>query len=236
MHPAEPFSRFQDESLVLMRASIYLLNVHLEVMDGEHPLSKQHNELTEALGAAYEDPHQYFMSRLFVGHVAAFEVFLQDLMSVVIAKHPMKLGATQFKLAEILEAGSTDALVLRAISETTNKLMYKKPMEYRDAIADMLSIDAAALDAPWKILVEAKARRDLGVHANWLCNDTYIRKLEEGGLVSKFKLGDSTVPETNDYLQEVVDGLYLLAGKLTNHVLEKIFKLPERVPEYRGDA
>ena len=235
MHPTDPFAKFQAESLVLMQASTYLLKIHLAVIDGEHPLSKDHEELTERLGAAYEDPHQYFMSRLFIGHIAAFEVFLQDLLSIVISKHPLKLGGAQFKLSEILEAKGTEELVARAISEATNKLMYKKPIEYRDAIAELLSVNPAEIETQWKVLVEAKARRDLGVHADWLCNETYMRKLEEAGMASEFQIGESTVPETSEYLQAVVDDLDTLSGVLTNHVLEKIFKLPLRVSESYGD-
>jgi hypothetical protein len=221
MHASDPFAKFQTESLVLMRASTYLLKIHLAVIDGNHPLSSIHDELTETLGSSYEDPHQYFMSRLFIGHVAAFEVFLQDLLSIVISRHPLKLGGAQFKLAEILEAGSNDVLVSRAIAEATNKLMYKKPIDYRDAIAELLSISSSAIEHHWKVLIEAKARRDLGVHADWFCNEIYIRKLEEGGMVSTFSIGQSTVPQTGDYLQDVIDGLDSLARLLTNHVLEK---------------
>lgn len=232
MNPIDPFSKFQSESTSLMRASVYLLKLQVAIMQDEgHHLSGEHRKLTERLGPAYEDPHQYFMSRLFVGHVAAFEIFLQDLLAVVISKHPMKLGATQFKLADILEAESTDALIRRAIAESANQLMYKKPMEYRDAVADILSIDVSRIDTPWKVLVEAKARRDIGVHADWVCNETYIRKLQEGGIDSTFKVGDSTVPDTEEYFQEVIDGLDVLAGRLTNHVLEHIFQMPLRVPE-----
>ena len=226
MHPAHPYIRFERASIVLMHASIYLMKVDLAVSNGPQSFSEEHDVLTETLPMPYDDPHHYFMSQLFVGHVASFEVFLQELLTVVISKNPSRVGKTEFKLSEVLEAESTEVLVARAINDFINKLMYKKPLEYRDAIADVLSIDVTAIEDAWKVLLEAKARRDLGVHADWKCNETYLRKLRECGLSTELAVGQCAVPQSGEYLQQVIYGLSSLARKLTAHVLRKIFNLP----------
>lgn len=229
-HLALSFLRFGKRHVALMMASTYLRKIQLTVMDEPTQFSEEHDALARILGPTFADPHDYLMAALFVGHIAEFETFLRGLVESVVLVYPMKLGSSQVRISDVLEAGSTETVILRAVDELINKLLYKKPLEYRDAIAELLSIDPRDIEQPWKNLIEAKARRDLGVHADWRCNEVYLRKLQEGGVASPLKLGESAVPKSGDYLQGVLDGLYSLADQLMDHVLYKVFKQTRPLP------
>ena len=86
-----------------------------------------HDALVKALRPEYESPSSYFMGRSFILLVAAFEYFLQDLLTTIILIYPKKLGHVTFKLSEIVDATVPDELVWRAIEATLNKIMYEKP-------------------------------------------------------------------------------------------------------------
>ena len=101
-----------------------------------------------------------------------------------------------------------------------NKLMYKKPYAYLDELCQVLSIESTALQERWKTFVEAKARRDLGVHAAWRCNDVFLRKLKEADVISKAKVGDLMLPRDQLYLNSTMTILNQLATEITTKVLE----------------
>lgn len=190
-------------------------------IDDKGVLEKAHLNLNESVKDVYKDPGGYFASRLFLAHIGAFELFLQELATAVILRHPKKVGSTQFKLTEILETGDPTALVRRAIEELLNKLMYKKPSEYREELSALLSLDSTLFDPEWTIFVEAKARRDLGIHADWKCNSTYLRKLAEAQIPSPLSAGESAIPVDENYFNDTADALHLLAHKLTEAVILK---------------
>ena len=223
-HPKDAHTRFHEESLTFIQASTYLMTVHIAAAKDAHLFSSEHNELAKRLAPTYADPHQYFMASLFVAHIAAFEFYLQELVTSVVLRHPKKVGGVQFKLSDVLDAEGSEPLVQRAIDELLNKLLYKKPLEYRDELADLLSIDKTIIEKDWPTFIEAKARRDLGTHADWKCNTTYLRKVAEAGLTPTFQVGESVVPEWNPYARRVSDVLYQLTNTLTSAVVEKHWK------------
>jgi len=153
--------------------------------------------------------------------VAAFEYFLQDVLTLIIKVNPKKVGQTEFKLSEILDSAGPDELVRRGIEATLNKLMYKKPLEYLSEIVSLLSISEAPLKAEWPVFVEAKARRDLGVHNGWKCNSTYLRKVTEAGLTPTFTEGEITFPPEDGYFDKVMAALPKLARLIMDGILEK---------------
>src|SRR4030043_1401636 len=125
---------------------------------------------------------EYFRSILFVDLISSTEVFFADLIRAVVAEYPHKIGRIQFELKDVLEASSPSELVLRAAEEFIHKLMYEKPEDYLEKMCNTLSIEVDQIKPYWSKYIEAKARRDLGVHNNWKCNKTYLRKVAAGPL------------------------------------------------------
>lgn len=221
MNPREALFRFDREHKALLGARIYLYRLHIEALSKNEPVARAHVDYTELLEPEYSSPHDYFLAHLFVAHLSAFELFLQSLAAFVIRKHPKKVGSSQFRLADILDANGQDDLIQRAIEERLNKLAYKKPLEYLNDLADLLSIDPKPFSDAWRVFIEAKARRDLGVHNGWICNAIYIRKLAEAGIEPKVLIGQSALPVANDYLASVPNTIWELATALTLAVVEK---------------
>lgn len=213
--------KFHGEAIAFWNARAYLISIEMEAVRGNEPVKRAHDELVASLKPVNVVPENYFKSRLFISLVASFELFLQEIMAAVIVRHPKKVGNVQFKLSEILDSEDRNELVQRAIEEMQNKLMYKKPLEYLSDVADLLSINKSIMSTSWPIFVEAKARRDLGVHNNWLCNQTYMRKLTEAKITTTFSLGDSTLPSDDQYVKSVADTLHSLAQTMTLEIIKK---------------
>jgi hypothetical protein len=220
----DAYQRLLHETLAFTAARLYLLQINVAASQGVTPIKEAHDAFVAKLQPQYETPYRYFIERSFISLVASFELFLQDIVTTIVAAYPKKIGQIGFKLAEILDAADSDELVRRGIEDTFNKLMYKKPMEYLGEITSLLSIDEAPLLLRWPIFVEAKARRDLGVHNGWRCNAIYIRKLTEVGLTPTIAQGDSAFPHDNKYLEAVEETFDDLATLIIEAVIAKYLR------------
>jgi len=163
-------------------ALIFQLEIELLAKSGDERLNAIYSQFEEATQLLGQSARSYLRSNTFFSVVSALELFLQELVQSVIAEYPKKVGITQFTLSDILDAASPDELLIKAGDLYLNKVMYKKPVEYLRDITDLLSVDRTALADVWPIFVEAKARRDVGIHNEWICNGTYVRKVQEVGI------------------------------------------------------
>lgn len=170
------------------------------------PASKNYINFAEILLNQGLSPFQYFESKMFVGLISAFELFMQDLIVAVVSFHPKKVGMVKFELNDILASQDNAELVVRAIEEILIKIMYKKPADYLEEVSQLLSIEREPLLSSWSQFVEAKARRDLGVHNNWKCNASYLRKIEKSISSKELMVGESMLP-TDSYLDSTVEGV-----------------------------
>jgi hypothetical protein len=212
---------FRAETLRFLRAqNIFLIAENL-ALTGNDKLRERINDFDELVKPEYEDGFHYLLARLFIAYISSFEVFLQEIATHVIRAHPKKVGSSQFKLEDLLNASSADELIERAIEEHMNRLMYKRPMEYLSEYCDLISIDRLSLEKLWPTFVEAKARRDLGVHANWRCNTTYLRKVKEAGVTPSGRIGDFLAPKFGKYLDEVSDAMLEMAEIIVDSVDDK---------------
>lgn len=217
----DAFQRLLDECLRFKASELYLAKVQFSACQDGGLAKEAYDQFVEHLKPNYASPQEYFVERSFIMLVASFELFLQELLQVIVTAYPKKVGQIEFKLSEIIDAGSPDELVRQAIDTTLNQLMYKKPNEYLTAVANLLSIDADALRGEWLIFAEAKARRDLAVHNGCKCNAIYLRKIKEAGLVSQYKLGERVFPPAPGYLDQVCKTLSNLANVLMDTVIAK---------------
>jgi hypothetical protein len=144
----------------------------------------------------------FFAGMLLGNLIAEVENYFVEVMKNLLLEFPKKLSATQFTLAEVLDSPAHE-LVLRAAESRLAKLMYKRPAEYVAELADILSVEATPFAAYWPAFIEAKARRDLGMHNAWQINDTYRRKVIEAGLHLPPNVGPSMVPDF-DYLRRAL--------------------------------
>jgi hypothetical protein len=164
---------------------------------------------------------EYFRSVLFVDLISSTEVYFSELIKAVVAEHPQKLGRTQFELKDIIEAGAMSDLIQRAADEYIYKLMYEKPEDYLAKICDTLSIDPEIIKPLWPSYIEAKARRDVGVHNNWICNKTYLKKLASQKSPTNAKEGINLTPKDRHYCGQVSDNILEICRKMMTAVIEK---------------
>ena len=214
--------RFHDEHIAFGVACRFASAAAKSARLGNELLAEEFADFSEKVQPRYQSPENYLIAHLFIGHISSFELFLQDLTTVVLRKFPKKIGSHTLKLSEVLEYDEIDDIVFRAAEEVLYKISYKKPLEYLKDICELLSFDSAKIETDWSIFVEAKARRDLGVHAGWICNDTYVRKLAESRLSSSLRPGDLAIPTDYAYLRNVTNSLYRMAGLLYRNTTDRL--------------
>jgi len=196
--------------LVAQDGYIIILKAIIASHNGNKEIQKSLDSLQDNLGPTGLNVEHYFLSMLFLDLVAEVELFFSQVVRSVITEYPKKVGSVTFKLSEVIDANDVEGLVSRAVDEQMNKLMYKKPLDYLQSMCELISIEKGPLIEGWKLYIEAKARRDLGVHNQWKCNPTYLRKLEEGGISTDANIGDSLFPKYEDYLKPLNHGLLSL--------------------------
>lgn len=223
-------TRIRKKCLAFGEAYIYILQsiVATTLLSNKHPEILEH-EIKKVFIAKRnlsrfldkDDVDSYYFSLLFIDLISSTEKYFQDIVKAVIVKNPEKTGKTNFKLSEILISNSKQELILRSAEQYITTLMYKRPNEYLSEFCSITSIDKNIILPYWSSYVEAKARRDLGVHNNWICNEIYIRKVQEVGLVINHKTGDDMFPTFTDYAENVSKGILKLVKIITEAVLDK---------------
>jgi hypothetical protein len=172
--------RYEQKTSAIYRAALLLLQAEASSGANEE-LREAFENLADRLEPSQLTPDNYFAGLLLVSAISETEMYFVDVLRRIVVEFPKKLGSTTFRLADILDK-SRDELVLLAAEESLNRLMYKKPSEYLADLGDLLSIDTVPLKTAWPSFVEAKARRDLGIHNAWRVNATYRRKIAEADL------------------------------------------------------
>jgi hypothetical protein len=229
-----PLSHYQREALAFLASKNYLLSAEiLSRSEPSSPFASIHNLFASKIPESYGDPATYVLSCLFVSYIASFEAFLQDTAALVLRRYPKKLGSANFTLAEVIDANDPSTLIERAIENSLDKMMYKKPLEYFPQLCQLLSIESEPLKEDWKVFVEAKARRDLGVHSAWRCNALYLSKTREAKIETAACVGDTMLPSSSEYLDTLEHKLSDLALNLTSSVAKVHW--PHIVP-FRKDA
>jgi len=214
--------KYHDEHIAFSRARSYISNAGTLARQGVAPIAQDHIEFAEKIYPRYRSPEDYLIAQLFIAHISAFELFLQEMITVIIRNYPHKIGSVQFKLSEILQTDDLEDLVFRAAEETLNKLTYRKPSEYLKEVCDIFSVDPSLIANDWLVFIEAKARRDLGVHNGWICNQTYIRKMTESQIDCTLAVGDLSIPTDFQYLQNVSAILYKISNTLYREAMDKL--------------
>lgn len=147
--------------------------------------------------------------------ISYFEHAVANVCAVIIQEYPQKAGDIKLDFKDIIECSSIEAVTKLAAEKYIAEIMYSKPIEYKRKIAKILSIDFDDLETPWNVFIEAKSRRDLAVHNNWIVNAVYLAKIKEIGIKSEHKNGESLFP-SGGYVTEVINSIIdILVGIFT---------------------
>jgi hypothetical protein len=153
-----------------MRAAGNAIDPAFENIDQEQAVKVQDRRL-----------QPYVRSQLFIALVAEIEDFLGSLLRLIILGYPKKIADKFIPIDRLVDLGVAGALE-EAIDSTVHELFYAKPQQYRNTVLRFLSGDSELVANFWPAYVELKARRDVGVHGDWRCNEIYEKKVSEVGL------------------------------------------------------
>lgn len=167
------------------------------------------------------DVSSYYRSILFVDLISSVELFFVELIKAVIKQHPNKVGGTKFELKDLLDGISVEEFIERSADGFIHRLMYEKPEDYLSKFCGVLSIEPETIKPYWSSFIEAKARRDVGVHNNWICNDTYLRKIHSSRQESNSNIGDNLIPGDKEYCSGVSENIMRMADKICELLLAK---------------
>lgn len=155
----------------------------------------------------------FIRSNQFVALVATLEDYLSCVLESVLLAYPEQLEP---KLSELQMNLDFESAIEAATSHRLHKLFYKSPLKYGQAIEAHLSMTPStkAFSQVWPEFVEMKARRDIGVHANWRKNAIYVTKVAEvnGPIESSDFLAVSA-----QYFEAAQAKGYRLVDALTSH-------------------
>jgi hypothetical protein len=219
---APPYIRFMQGQVSLRRALNFLLVAQADALAGNprlQPILDDMNSSKESKQAGLNF-ETFFASTTVIALVSEVEHFFGSAVSTALRLYPGKMGNQTFRLTEILAASTADELIDRAASVAMHDLMYAKPLDYLAGLCEVLSIEKKALEALWPGFVELKARRDLGVHNDWIVNAIYVRKIKEAKLKPPLPLGKRLVPDFS-YLHSSIDLCDTLVGVVTDLLGQK---------------
>lgn len=161
----------------------------------------------------------YLFGALLYTAVTELELYLVDVLNSIFKTFPQKVKNMKFDFSYIVDK-SNEEIIQAASEKYINELMYKKPLEYLESFCKIISINSKKIKENWKGFIEAKARRDLGLHNDWIVNEIYIRKLIEIGSTSEVPLG-KTIYANSNYVSGVLDDCEDLIEKIHSELVRK---------------
>jgi hypothetical protein len=207
--------RYHEKTNALNQSMLFITEAEIASKHIE-PLKRSAQNFDKYLNPHGFTTENHFAGMLLINLISETEMFFVDVVKEVISYYPQKVGKQQFPLNDILEM-SKDELVLRASEEFLNKIMYKKPKEYLESLGELISIDMNGFTKDWNYFIEAKARRDLGVHNGWAVNSIYTRKISEIGIVEE---KSSVVPDYK-YITTVMNSCDRIVTTIHTRIDEK---------------
>lgn len=178
----------------------------------EHYLSNREIQVAEYKAVSFVD------SQNLITMVSEAETFFQETMIEVVKLYPAKISKTNIDLRKLIELGDIQSAILFAASKHANEVMYKRPSEYKKDFLNLISADEHLLDDLWPQYVEAKARRDIGVHNSWKVNDIYRSRISEVGLPDPI---EEELSVDYPYFQRVREVTIALMGRVNLHCEQK---------------
>ncbi len=151
--------------------------------------------------------------------VSITEDYVQSVLRIVLTAHPEHLARglnggrseVALPLLEVLEKG-LEPVVAKLVEDRLQQLFYASPEEYLTCVSAFLGIrlNKAIVSA----FVEAKATRDIFVHANGVANETYLRK---AGQLRRASVGEALPVD-----QQYFDGCITVMKDLVDDIRVKL--------------
>lgn len=220
--------KYMEKTFLFYAAFVFLKTAFEEATEKNHKslaevLSLFRKAMPDSLKRVHSDEEpdyeRYFYNLQFIELVSNIELFFIEVITLVVSKHPHKIGRQQVSVSDVIEFGCTTKVVEKACTEYLNSLTYKKPSDYKNEFLKLLSANDDLIDEEWPKFIEMKARRDLGVHNDWYINETYERKIKEVGF--PVLNGVDYMYPSGEYMHRCVMLAHVLYKKICAHVEQK---------------
>lgn len=218
----------------IMKADFQLLTIARRAYLGSE-ISNKYNEAKKKIATAKEynnkvlrslnndkDLIEFHLSVCLIGILAIKEAFLNDTLTEYIACFPGHSDGKDIKLDMIAKKGSIGQIVQSLAETKVHQLSYKKFSEFHQELSNIISLKNPIDENLIKEISEIKATRDVYVHANGKCNDTYIYK--SGDFAREKSIG-KMLPLTEDYVVSSVD-------KIDSYLSQVFSNIPEKIKSY----
>jgi len=150
--------------------------------------------------------------------ISEVEAYFHDIVVGVLSNYPNKIGKQSWDARDVLLSESMDEFKTRMAVRYASEMMFKRPSDYKKDISLVLSADDDLFGREWNTFVEAKARRDLGVHSGWRINDVYRAKVRDVGLELPC---EQVLSVDHDYMNNVRRSCIELMARMAHHCSEK---------------
>ena len=159
----------------------------------------------------------YIRSQLFISLISEVEDFIKTSVQIVLRKYPEKIGKTTITINDMISRGYEPTIEF-AINKKLNDILYLPPKKYGEEICNFISLNYELLKTSWIAFIEMKARRDCGVHNNWIKNAKYMERVSEvGGNVTT----DEFLGISNQYFENSLKEALSIIDLIANHCDDK---------------
>lgn len=187
--------------------------LHAAYIQLESFLEKNSPEISDK-GIRHDLVSKHMPSLCFSSLVSAFEDYIIEIAKLIFKLRPENLDNVKYDYGAF-KALSEDELFDHLVNEGVASLTFGSPKEYINKFCKLIQIEKKAIEPYLKKYIEIKARRDTGVHNNWIKDSRYERKLAEIGLQ----------PDAKNYLTPDLDYFrysFNLCGELVKLISNNI--------------
>ena len=175
---------------------------------------EEHSPEVSDKGIRHDLVAKHMPSLCFSSLVSAFEDYIIEITKLTFKLKPENLDKIKCDYGTYRTLSEED-LFDYLVAEGVSSLTFGSAKEYINKFCKTACIDKKQIEPLLKQYIEIKARRDTGVHNNWIMDARYEKKLAEVGIT----------PERNIYLTPDLDYFrysYSLCGKLVKLISNNI--------------
>lgn len=155
---------------------------------------EKHSPEVSDKGIRHDLVEKHMPSLCFSSLVSAFEDYIIEITKLVFKLKPENLDKIKCDYGTYRSLSEEDLFDF-LVNEGVSSLTFGSAKEYINKFCKTTCIDKKQIESLLKQYIEIKARRDTGVHNNWIKDARYERKLAEIGIT----------PETSIYLTPSLD-------------------------------
>ncbi|NQS87084.1 hypothetical protein ACRPHS_03625 [Pantoea allii] len=185
-----------------------------EIVKNNSPIISEH-------GIHYDLVMKHIPSLCFSSLVSAFEDFIVEVADLILRKEPERLYNVKCEYG-LFTTMNDEETINYLISEKTATLTFGSAREYTNKLCKLIDIDKRTIEHLIKPYIEIKARRDVGVHNNWVKDAKYRKKISELNIPD---VSESFLKPDLDYFRHTYDTcgamVKIIANNITSNLLNE---------------